>query len=81
VVALPEVWSHVRWIDDGARIGRACPGQARSPEQEIALQRDRLTVMERSIRPGRLTADLVRALADFRLGIRGELARLEAARA
>ena len=81
VVALPEVWSHVRWIDDGTRIGRACPGQPRSREQEIGLQRDRLTVIERSIRPGRLTADLASALADFRCHISSELARLEAARA
>ena len=79
VVALPEVWSHVRWIDDGTRIGRACPGQPRSREQEIGLLRDRLTVIERSIRPGRLTADLASALADFRCHISSELARLKAA--
>jgi glycosyltransferase involved in cell wall biosynthesis len=81
VVALPEAWTHMRWIDDGMRIGRACPGQPRSREQEIGLQRDRLTVIERSIRPGRLTADLANALADFRCHISSELARLEAARA
>src|SRR3984957_11054241 len=80
VVALPEVWSHVRWIDDGTRIGRACPGQPRSREQEIVFQRDRLTVIERSINPGRLTADLASALADSRCRISSELARLEAAR-
>jgi glycosyltransferase involved in cell wall biosynthesis len=78
VVALPEVWSHVRWIDDGTRIGRACPGQPRSRAQEIGLQRDRLTVIERSIRPDRLTADLAGALADCRCHISSELARLEA---
>jgi hypothetical protein len=81
VVALPEVWSHVRWIDDGTRIGRACPGQPRSREQEIGLLRDRLTVIERSIRPGRLTADLASALADFRCHISSELARLESPQA
>jgi glycosyltransferase involved in cell wall biosynthesis len=80
VVALPEVWSHVRWIDDGMRIGRACPGQPRSREQEVGLQRDRLTVMERSIRLDRLTAGLASALADFRGHISSELERLEAAR-
>jgi glycosyltransferase involved in cell wall biosynthesis len=79
VVALPEVWSHVRWIDDGTRIGRACPGQPRSREQEIGLLRDRLTVIERSIHPGRLTADLASALADHRCRMSSELARLEAA--
>ena len=81
VVALPEVWSHVRWIDDGTRIGRACPGQPGSREQEIGLQRDRLTVIERSMRPDRLTAEQASALADFRRSILSELARLEAARA
>jgi hypothetical protein len=81
VVALPEVWSHVRWINDGTHIGRVCPGQPRSREQEIGLLRDRLTVIERSIRPGRLTADLALALADFRCRISSELARLKAARA
>ena len=80
-MALPEVWSHVRWIDDGTRIGRACPGQPRNREQEIALLRDRMTVIERSIRPDRLTADLGSALADFRCHISSELARLDAARA
>jgi glycosyltransferase involved in cell wall biosynthesis len=79
VVALPEVWSHVRWIHDGTRIGRACPGQPRSREQEIGLLRDRLTVIERSIRPGRLTPDLAGALADFQSHISSELARLDAA--
>jgi glycosyltransferase involved in cell wall biosynthesis len=79
VVALPEVWSHVRWINDGTRIGRACPGQARSRMEEIALLRDRLTVIERSICPDRLTADLAHALADYRWRITGELARLEEA--
>ena len=79
VVALPEVWSHVRWIDDESRIGRACPGQPRSREQEMGLQRDRLTVIDRSIRPGRLTTDLASALAEFRCHISSELARLEAA--
>ena len=82
VVALPVVWSQrAAGIDDGTRIGRACPGQPRSREQEIVLQRDRLTVMERSINPGRLTADLASALADSRCHISSELARLEAARA
>jgi glycosyltransferase involved in cell wall biosynthesis len=81
VVALPEVWSHVRWIDDGTRIGRACPGQPRSREQEIGMLRARLTVIERSIRPGRLTADLASALTNIRCSISAELERLEAAEA
>jgi glycosyltransferase involved in cell wall biosynthesis len=78
VVALPEVWSHVRWIDDGTRIGRACPGKPRSREQEISLLRDRLTVIDRSIRPSRLRADLAGALAAFREQVASELAQFEA---
>ena len=80
-MALPEVWSHVRWINDGTHIGRVCPAQPRSREQEIGLLRDRLTVIERSIGPGGLTAELARALEDFRRRISRELARLEAAQA
>jgi glycosyltransferase involved in cell wall biosynthesis len=81
VVAMPEVWSHVRWIGDGTRIGRACPGQPGSREQETGFLRDRLTVIERSIRPGQLTADLASALENFPFHISSELARRETARA
>jgi hypothetical protein len=42
--------------------------------------RNRLTVIERSIRPGRLLADLASALADSRCRDAAELARLEAER-
>jgi hypothetical protein len=75
------------------RYGRACagsttvrasgersPGQPRSREQDIGLLCDRPTVIERSIPPGRLTAGLASALAEFRCRISSELARLEAAR-
>jgi hypothetical protein len=81
VVALPDAWSHVRWINDGTRIGRACPGQPRSREQEMELMRCRLTVIERSIHPGRLTADLARELHGFRWRIAWDLAQLQAAQA
>ena len=37
VAVLPQVWSHVRWIDDGTRLGRACPGTPPTREQEIRL--------------------------------------------
>jgi glycosyltransferase involved in cell wall biosynthesis len=79
VVALPEVWSHVRWIDDGTRIGRPCPGQPRTRGQDIELLRSQLTVIERSIHPGRLTVDLARALEGFRWRVISELSRLERA--
>ena len=48
VAILPEVYSSVRRFNDGTRMGRAIPGQEFSREQEIALLRARLTVMERS---------------------------------
>lgn len=48
VAVLPEIYSSVRRFDDGSRLGRAIPGQAFSREQEIALLRARLTVMERA---------------------------------
>jgi glycosyltransferase involved in cell wall biosynthesis len=79
VVALPRAWSHVRWIDDGTRIGRACPGQPRSREQEMELLRCQLTVVERSIHPGRLTAGLAHELKGFRWRVATELSRLQAA--
>lgn len=78
VVALPEAWSHVRYIDDGTRIGRACPGTQRSREQEMGLLRDRLTVMARSIRPERLTPAQAAAMEHYRSSCSQELARLEA---
>ena len=81
VVSLPGVLSHVRWINDGTHIGRVCPGQPTSREQQIGFLRDQRTVIERSIRPDRLTADLARALEDFRWRISWDLARLEAAQA
>lgn len=48
VVVLPEIYSSVRRFDDGSRLGRGIPGQATTKEQEIALLRARLTVMERA---------------------------------
>lgn len=48
VAVLPEIYSWVRRFNDGSRNGRSIPGQAPSREQEIALLRARLTVMERS---------------------------------
>lgn len=48
VVVWPEIYSSVRRFDDGSRLGRSIPGQAPSREQEIALLRARLTVMERA---------------------------------
>lgn len=48
VAVLPEIYSSVRRFNDGSRHGRHIPGQAFTREQEIALLRARLTVMERA---------------------------------
>jgi glycosyltransferase involved in cell wall biosynthesis len=74
-------------VDDGSsertaevierRLGKSVK-LLRIATREIGLLRDRLTAIERSIRPDRLTADLASALADLRWRISWELARLEA---
>jgi len=48
VVVLPEVYSWVRRFDDGSRLGRGIPGQARTRDQELMLLRARLAVIQRS---------------------------------
>jgi glycosyltransferase involved in cell wall biosynthesis len=48
VIVLPEVWTQVRCLDDGARLGRWNPGKPLSREQEVGLLRARLKVMERA---------------------------------
>ncbi|HKV36032.1 MAG TPA: glycosyltransferase [Pyrinomonadaceae bacterium] len=48
VAVLPEIYSSVRRFNDGSRHGRHIPGQEFTKEQEIALLRSRLTVMERA---------------------------------
>ena len=74
VVVLPEVWTHVRRIDDQTRIGRACPGTPLSRKQELGLIRDRLTAMDRSINIDKLTAVQADAFRQYRAT---QLARLE----
>ena len=56
VIVLPEIWSHIRCIDDNSRIARACPGSPPSREQEICLLRDRLTAMGRAVTMDGLTS-------------------------
>lgn len=75
VVVLPEVWAWVRRLDDGARLGRAVPGQPPTREQEIGLLRDRLKVMERSHWLSGLDADLAAELERFRDDTARQLAR------
>ena len=81
VVALPELWSHVRWIDDGMRIGRACPRAAQESRAGIwvaARSTDRRREIHSS---GPTHGGFGECVADFRCRISSELARLEAARA
>ena len=50
VIVLPQVWAHVRRFDDDTRLGRPMPGRPRTAIEEIAILRDRLHVLERSVR-------------------------------
>jgi glycosyltransferase involved in cell wall biosynthesis len=78
VVVLPVVWSHVRRLDDGTRGGRGFHGQ-RTREEEIALLRDRLTVVGRAHWLSGLDTYLADTLAEFRAEMMMELARAESA--
>lgn len=62
VAVLPEVWSYVRRVDDGARPDRRPPGTPRTESEEISVLRDRLNVLERSLRLGGLNSDLLNEL-------------------
>jgi glycosyltransferase involved in cell wall biosynthesis len=75
VVVLPDVWSHVRRFDDGLRLGRPCPGKPWTREQDIAVQRDHIKVLERVSRAG-LTPELIAALDRDLAGCTEELAQL-----
>lgn len=76
VVALPQVYSWVRRLDDGVRIGRAAPGKPPTQEQQISLLRDRLKVMERSHWLSGLSSDLAAELERYRNETRHQLAEL-----
>jgi glycosyltransferase involved in cell wall biosynthesis len=76
VIALPQIYSSVRLLDDGARIGRASPGKPRTREQQIGLLSDRLKVMERSHWLNGLSNDLAGELERYRNETRSELAQL-----
>lgn len=77
VAVLPQIFSWVRRFNDDSRMGRSIPGQAPTREQEIALLRARLTVMERSktwlhdLRP-----DLAAELERFRIETEDKLSQL-----
>jgi glycosyltransferase involved in cell wall biosynthesis len=76
VVALPQVYSCVRRLDDGVRIGRAAPGKPPTREQQIGLLRDRLKVMERSHWLSGLSSDLAMELERYRDETRRQLTQL-----
>jgi len=76
VVALPQVYSYVRRLDDGVRIGRAAPGQPPTREQQIGLLRDRLKVMERAHWLSSLSGDLAAELERYRGETRCQLIQL-----
>ena len=62
VAVLPEVWSHVRRINDGSRAGRACPGMPWTQAQEIGILRDSLKILERTMKLRGLAVDIVTEL-------------------
>jgi glycosyltransferase involved in cell wall biosynthesis len=79
VVVLPEVWAHVRRIDDGSRPGRTLPGKPRTASQEVGMLRDRLSVLERSLNLRGLAPELFRELERGRRLTAQLLARYEEA--
>ena len=77
VAVLPEVYCWIRRFDDNSRLGRSIPGQAPNREQEIALLRARLKVMERSETwLHNLRADLAAELERFRTVTEERLSQL-----
>jgi glycosyltransferase involved in cell wall biosynthesis len=75
VVVLPKIWTWVRRFADGTRLGRAVSGKPRTPEQEVGLLRDRLTVMGRSHWLNELDAHLAVELERFRSDTTSQLAQ------
>jgi len=58
VVVIPEVHAHIRCFEEDSRSGRSCPGRPSNPEQLKHKLLARLKVMQRSINPDQLSADL-----------------------
>ena len=77
VVVLPQVYSSVRRFDDGSRLGRGIPGQARTRDQELMLLRARLAVIQDSKSwLHDMRAELAAELERFRLETEAEYTRL-----
>ncbi len=81
VVVLPEVWSHVRRIFDDARPGRGFPGKSFTQEQKLNLLRDKLKILERTLKLKGLRPEVARELESCRIATAGELAECEKAEA
>jgi len=77
VAVLPQVLAWVRRLDDGVRVGRTPPGKPPTREEQMAMLRDRLKVMERSHWLRGLRADLAAELERFRNDTVSQLAQLE----
>lgn len=78
VIALPQIYSWIRLLDDGTRIGRAAPGKPRTRAQQIGLLSDRLKVMDRSHWLSGLSKDLAAEFERYRNETRSQLAELRA---
>lgn len=81
VVVLPEVWSHVRRIFDDARPGRGFPGKPFTQEQKLNLLRDKLKILERTLKLSNLRPDVAQELESCRTVTAEELAECERAEA
>ncbi|MCI0590937.1 MAG: hypothetical protein L0Y67_04945, partial [Gammaproteobacteria bacterium] len=77
VAVLPEVWSHIRRFDDGTRPNRAVPGKPLTQVQKISVLRDKLRILERTLRLNGLGADIATELEHCRVVTAQQLARYE----
>jgi glycosyltransferase involved in cell wall biosynthesis len=75
VIALPQIYSWVRLLDDGTRVGRAA-GAPQTPAQLMGVLSDRLKVMERSHWLSGLSNDLAIELERYRKETKSQLAEL-----
>ena len=66
VAVLPRVLAWVRRLDDGVRVGRTPPGKPPTRDEQMAMLRDRLKVMERSHWLRGLGTELAAELERFR---------------
>lgn len=77
VAVLPEVWSHVRQIDDGTRPEHAMPGKPRTISQQFRFLCGRLEVLERSLKLSWPAGNIPRELERARNDTAGKLARCD----